>query len=228
MVRHAITWLLLANLLQGCHLIFPFSLHDAGSESHPADAATNVDGLTLDGLGDAGLPPDLGAADGKTDAPLPTAPCNAANSVNAQLFYAVNMVLCQNAVMGRNQCQAEDTFCNVASGWRMCNAIEFLTRGGKTKPASVTAWIKSCIRSGSSPALPTNDVCKCNSQTNPPTQKVMWACSDLYSTSSSGLYIGAATDSICHRIGTTSTANEGMWRASSSEVKTYAAVCCYN
>lgn len=191
-----------------------------GAFDAAADGVASSDGTRDRSLGDLPAGPDALSLDAATGQACAT-------GSTATLVYGPTMVLCTSTNLGANQCAAELTFCNQSGGWRLCTASEYRARGGTTKPSTVAAWIKSCIRHGS-PIAPTDGLCSSCSEAAAPAADDTFPCGGTLGviTGSSHQHVGVRTAPSCHRVGLNDATQEALWQGTEAFVEGFGAVCC--
>ena len=246
--------LLLALHSAGCHILLPFPIEqttdgrsaDIGAvERQIPDGATadtaavhdrlrdhpasdrRADSIASDSpLGDLvahdSAPHDLATTD------LPPPPCSSGSTV--AFAFAPTMVVCTSlAGSAQDQCAAEQ-LCNVAHGWHLCTAGEFLARGGQTLAYAPNAWLAACTTYSSSASafgVPTDGVCGCSTPGSIAPNKVAWNCgTTLWATQSSYTPLGVVATDACTCIGpATASCTDGYWKARLAQEQ-HDATCC--
>lgn len=125
------------------------------------------------------------------------------------------------------QCQAA-TVCNVAGGWDLCTATQYLKRGGATSSKNYVLWLKACVRETTLLTSPQNNPCgKCSSE---PTVIVAatWLCTGAASLQSGKRYLGVVTNKACRRVGQNLPTNGAMWTIKESSTSLLGALCCHS
>lgn len=200
---------------------------DAGVDAPTADGSrdTSVDAVTVDAT------PTLEAsADGPRDVgvdsvALPSMAC--APSMTPTLVYGARMVVCGSTKSNFNQCDA-NARCNLAAGWSLCTATQFLAWGGKLKPALNEAWLRSCMREGTNITHPTDAACSsCVNNLKGLTRPLGYFCgTGKIMLSSEILNLGITTSSTCRRLGANAPVLEAYWVPIWPGSLRGAAVCC--
>lgn len=236
--------LLFALSLAGCHVFMPLGplASDSGSpvDGPSPDRLTVIDGPARE------VPPPADAPAGESvpategGPPLeqglwpletgPVIPC-APGIQTGKTWTPGPMQLCL-ASGPVNQCDAE-ALCNVAGGWHLCTASEYLARGGQTSGSGSTyGWLASCVRSnGAAAKAPSDSACAvCDSEGSVSNSaEVGWECTTGAVQYNMPHYnIGVRTNYGCKRVGKNETATEGYWAplVSGSGAVATAAVCC--
>lgn len=172
---------------------------------------------------DVTVPPDVTAPD-LSISDLGTIANACASGSSPVQVYATNMVTCRSTP-GVDQCHAEAR-CSASAGWSICNAAQFLARGGKTTNTTLAAWLAACIRSGPTATAPTNATCPCVAGNESATQ-VGWRCgSGSASDTKNDANIGVSTFFDCRRVGVNNLNHEGAWHPLGSIVLLEGTVCC--
>jgi len=171
-------------------------------------------------------PADLRGADRSADAQLPadttSSPCASGSPGHV---FSSTMVICGSTSTILDQCSAEQR-CNLAAGWHLCTATEYLAGGGATSaPPSTGAWIAACIRAGGAPFAPVDGVCQCATLTMA-NAGVEWSCSGGDPSMTSAGHSGVRTWTTCRRVGANSAASAAYWAPDPSVQGMFYAVCC--
>jgi hypothetical protein len=190
--------------------------------------APMLDALLADGQvppadqgGDAPWPPDIG--------PVSPDPC-AAGIQKGGKWSPGPMQACL-APGPIDQCGAED-LCNLAGGWHLCTASEYLARGGTASGAAEKAWLASCVRSdGQTPTAPSDSrcaVCDVSGSTSNSAEVGWWCTTGQAQYTLPHNHVGVRTNSGCLRVGLNDPAHEAHWAPLSSGAWAVAtaAACC--
>ena len=142
--------------------------------------------------------------------------------------YAPDMVICESSTRSADQCGAEAAFCNTAAGWTMCNATQFLARGGASLMAG-PAWLRSCVRDAADPFAPTDALCSSCAPGEINSTEVMWTCLSVTSLPTiTWARVGVGAAELCLRVGDKDPGWVGNWSPYQTSVALPGAVCCSN
>ncbi|MCA9672060.1 MAG: hypothetical protein KC503_40980 [Myxococcales bacterium] len=226
-------------------------VRDVGAEAAAA-AEASVDGRGDGEPPDASPPPpldrgagdsDLAAApDARDGAPIPdvakldtTVDATPKPDIVASLggcasgtpirVYGPDMVIC-SASGGTDQCSAQSA-CNVAGGWSLCNASQYVARGGATTADGSAAWLAGCVRAGATPFAPMDGICASCAIVSAPATGVAWRCSGTQSDTSNRAHLGLVTFVECRRAGSSDPGAGAYWRVVNTFESYSHAVCCH-
>jgi hypothetical protein len=126
-----------------------------------------------------------------------------------------------------DQCGAEAS-CNLAAGWHLCTASEYLNYGGYTAvppPAARPAWIAACVRDGPVLELVIADhVCStCSAGTDDPLV-AQWDCAGAPLPATPFMRIGVAATDECNFVGADK--RTGRWEVLPASTRLLSAICC--
>ena len=226
-----------ALALAGCDLIFPFSAGSTGAIA--LDAAVTLD-AAVDAAGDSERGADGQSAN--SDAILPTAEstifpldtqpqdgnASTACSAGPPIFTwpGGKMVICSNATTSHTQCTA-GSLC--AAGWHLCDASEYLTRGGASVQPNTAAWLAACIKRIGAELQPVDGFCNGNCATaTVPTRTVAWPCggSTASQATSDQEPLGLLAAALTRTVGTDQPGNCAYWFPQRVNWPSFRAVCC--
>ncbi len=215
---------LVALLLPGCHLIFPFDLvrsKDAATDSGVgADGASDVspdDAVWFDA-------PQFNDFDPSLDSPNPTTACS--NGQPPAFTFNSTMVIC-GLITGSSgkQCDAAKQ-CNSTNGWHLCTATEYQNREDKTIVPSKGGWLASCVSNVSATKEPSNKICPA-CDTNPgPKSDFVWDCGGVLLHSLPWTYMSVRSWIACTRLGSNNAVNEAYWAVQGVMTTLSFVVCC--
>jgi len=136
-----------------------------------------------------------------------------------------SMMICSGGPF--TQCTAENA-CNVAGGWHLCLASEFLARGGASTSIPTSAWIKGCVRKNGAVDAPVDSLCSAScASTTAGSVTIGWECANLNSSSATDAdNVGLVSAPKCSRVGVNTPATAGYWIWMPITSKKTGALCC--
>lgn len=204
------------------------ALADSGADTTSADVTsadttsadtTSVDTTSVDSTsGDSRV--DSSSADSTVDSVSP-GPCAQGTE---EVLVADQVVGCVTAQSEINQCAAV-AYCG--AGWHLCTASEYKARYGSSDPGlSEALWLAACVRDGSTPSAPTDQVCASCSGSQGSDVEVGWGCGIQITVTTDELNVGVRTSSACGIVGVDDAANQAYWQPWRASATLAGALCC--